>query len=204
MPKVTGTAASDCSGSCRSASRTSAALYLCRKGIDEHERRDEGDRGTTVSTKGSGGLRGGPLKDGCEIPQGLVGKGLRSKAWIVEGGEGCGLAFERSASRRKSMGHGGTEHLLRRQGDVVEYGSQRSVTSDFGSARRLSRTNVGLATTSERPAAKAGAKKIWRENRRELPAVAVGRAGRINAGAARAAAAGLLRPAGRLGLAHNR
>ena len=43
MPKVTGTAASDCSGSCRSASRTAAALYLCRKGIDEHERRDEGE-----------------------------------------------------------------------------------------------------------------------------------------------------------------
>ena len=71
------------------------------------------------------------------------------------------------------------------------------------SARRSSHANVGLATTSERPTAKAGAKKIWRENRRELPAVAVGRAGRIKAGAAGAAAAGLLRPAGRLGLAHN-
>ena len=70
-------------------------------------------------------------------------------------------------------------------------------------AGRLSCASASLATTSERPAAKAGAKKIWRENRRELPAVAVGRAGRINAGAVRAAAAGLLRPAGRLGLAHN-
>ena len=69
--------------------------------------------------------------------------------------------------------------------------------------RRSSHANVGLATTSERPADKAGAKKIWRENRRELPAVAVGRARRIKAGAAGAAAAGLLRPAGRLGLAHN-
>ena len=83
--------------------RTSAAPYLCRKGIDEHERRDEGDRGTTVSTRGSGGLRGGPLKDGCEMPQGLVDKGLRTKAWIVEGGEGCGLASVADSTAHKSL-----------------------------------------------------------------------------------------------------
>ena len=77
------------------------------------------------------------------------------------------------------------------------------MVSDLRAARRSSHANVGLVTTSERPADKAGAKKIWRENRRELPAVAVGRARRIKAGAAGAAAAGLLRPAGRLGLAHN-
>lgn len=132
-----------------------------------------------------------------------MGKGLRSKAWIVEGGEGCGLAFERSARSVKMVGFGQTAHLLRRQGDAVEYGSHQSAASDFQSARRLSHANVGLTTTSERPTAKAGTKKIWRENRRELPAVAVGRAGRINAGAVRAAAAGLLRPAGRLGVAHS-
>ena len=92
MPSVTGTAASDCSGSCRLTSRTSAAPYLCRKGIDEHERRDEGDRGTTVSTRGSGGLRGGPLKDGCEMPQGLVGKGLGTHSGSAGGGDAGGGA----------------------------------------------------------------------------------------------------------------
>jgi hypothetical protein len=64
MPKVTDTAASDCSGSCRSASRTAAVLYLCRKGIDEHERRDEGHRGNEVSKRGLGELAGNPPKVG--------------------------------------------------------------------------------------------------------------------------------------------
>ena len=133
-----------------------------------------------------------------------MGTGLRSKAWIVEGGEGCGLVFERSASSCEKAPLQVTFRRRRRVSGVLSWRPQQCIVSDFQCAPRYNRANIGLATTSERLAAKAGAKKIWRENRRELPAVAVGRAGRIKAGAARAAAAGLLRPAGRLGLAHNR
>ena len=68
---------------------------------------------------------------------------------------------------------------------------------------RLTCANIGLAAASDHPASKAGAMKIWRENRRELPPAAEGRADRINPSAARVAAAALLRPDERLGLAYS-